>query len=65
MDRHLNDPYVKLSKLRSYRSRAAFKLLELDSKYTLFHPQMKVVDIGAAPGGWSQILADKTNSQEG
>ncbi len=57
LQRQLNDPYVAKSKLDGYRSRAAYKLLEINDKYKLFKPYMKVVDLGAAPGGWSQIAA--------
>lgn len=54
--RQQNDPYVKLRQKAGYRSRAAFKLLQLHEKYKLFSPNQRVIDIGAAPGGWSQIL---------
>ncbi|HAU29933.1 MAG TPA: 23S rRNA methyltransferase [Rhodospirillaceae bacterium] len=53
--RQLNDPYVQEAKSRGFRSRAAFKLEQLDDKYSLLKPGMKVVDLGAAPGGWTQI----------
>ncbi len=56
IDRHLNDPYVKKAQQLGYRSRASFKLLELQENDKLFRPGMKVVDLGAAPGGWSQVL---------
>ncbi|CDW91622.1 23s rrna methyltransferase [Stylonychia lemnae] len=65
MDRHVNDQYVKQANLLSYRSRAAFKLLEMDKKYQLFRKGMKVVDVGAAPGGWSQIIASRVDSKPG
>jgi 23S rRNA (uridine2552-2'-O)-methyltransferase len=52
---HFDDPYVKLSKQEGYRSRASYKLLELNEKDNLFKPGMLVVDLGAAPGGWSQV----------
>ena len=55
MKEHFDDQYVKKSQQDGYRSRASFKLLELDAKDKLFHPGMKVVDLGAAPGGWSQV----------
>jgi 23S rRNA (uridine2552-2'-O)-methyltransferase len=58
--RHVTDPYVRKAKEQGYRSRAAFKLLELDQKERLFHPGAIVVDLGAAPGSWSQIAAQKT-----
>lgn len=55
--RHLNDPYVKLSQQEGYRSRAVYKLLEIHEKDRLFQAGMRVVDLGAAPGGWSQLAA--------
>jgi 23S rRNA (uridine2552-2'-O)-methyltransferase len=55
---HFDDHYVKKSKELGYRSRASFKLLELQEKDKLFRPGMTVVDLGAAPGGWSQIAAE-------
>jgi 23S rRNA (uridine2552-2'-O)-methyltransferase len=58
--RHVTDSYVRKAKEQGYRSRAAFKLLELDSKERLFRPGAIVVDLGAAPGSWSQIAAQKT-----
>jgi 23S rRNA (uridine2552-2'-O)-methyltransferase len=57
--RHVTDPYVKQARKQGYRSRAAFKLLELDSKERLFRPGQTVIDLGAAPGGWSQVAAEK------
>jgi 23S rRNA (uridine2552-2'-O)-methyltransferase len=60
MQRHVNDPYVKRAQALGFRSRAAFKLLELDAKDRLFARGQTVVDLGAAPGGWSQIAVDKT-----
>jgi 23S rRNA (uridine2552-2'-O)-methyltransferase len=59
LQRHVNDHYVKKAKAQGYRSRAAFKLLELDEKERLLRPGMTVVDLGAAPGGWSQVAARK------
>ncbi len=53
--RQLNDPYVKRAKAEGWRSRAAFKLLELDAKFHLLKPGQRVVDLGAAPGGWTQV----------
>jgi 23S rRNA (uridine2552-2'-O)-methyltransferase len=53
--RQLNDPYVQAAKAQGWRSRAAFKLLELDDKYHLIKKGARVVDLGAAPGGWSQV----------
>lgn len=57
LQEHFNDFYVKESQKQGYRSRASFKLLELDRKDRLFRPGMTVVDLGAAPGGWSQVVA--------
>ena len=57
--RHLTDHYVKAARKQGYRSRAAFKLLEIDAKERLFRPGTTVVDLGAAPGGWSQVAAEK------
>jgi 23S rRNA (uridine2552-2'-O)-methyltransferase len=65
LERQLNDPYVAKAKALGYRSRAAFKLLEIDDKYHLLKPGMAVVDLGAAPGGWSQIAAKRVGSVEG
>jgi 23S rRNA (uridine2552-2'-O)-methyltransferase len=59
LKRQLNDPYVKLAGIKGYRSRAAFKLQELDDKFDLLKKGMIVVDLGAAPGGWSQIATEK------
>lgn len=55
--RHVTDPYVRKAKEQGYRSRAAFKLLEIDSKERILRPGLTVVDLGAAPGGWSQVAA--------
>jgi len=55
--RHLNDPYVAAAQEEGYRSRAAFKLLQLDEKFQLLKPGLRVLDLGAAPGGWSQVAA--------
>ncbi|MES9941763.1 MAG: 23S rRNA (uridine(2552)-2'-O)-methyltransferase RlmE [Candidatus Thiodiazotropha sp. 6PLUC2] len=58
LDRHFNDAYVKQAQKAGYRSRAAFKLLEIQEKDRIIKPGMRVVDLGAAPGGWSQIARD-------
>ncbi|MGY4289806.1 hypothetical protein ACVWXO_009072 [Bradyrhizobium sp. LM2.7] len=65
LERQLNDPYVVKAKALGYRSRAAFKLLEIDDKFRLLKPGMAVVDLGAAPGGWSQIAAKRVGSVDG
>ncbi len=57
LQRHLNDPFVSAAKEEGFRSRAAFKLLQLDNKFKLLAPGMRIVDLGAAPGGWSQVAA--------
>lgn len=57
--RQLNDPYVKEAKNRGYRSRAAFKILEINEKFKIFKRGYKVLDLGAAPGGWSQMAVEK------
>lgn len=62
LQRQLNDPYVMEAKRLHYRSRAAFKIIELDERFNLFHPGARVVDLGAAPGGWSQIASARVNS---
>jgi 23S rRNA (uridine2552-2'-O)-methyltransferase len=59
LERQLNDPYVARAQREGYRSRAAYKLLEIDEKYNVLKPGQRVVDLGAAPGGWSQIAARK------
>jgi 23S rRNA (uridine2552-2'-O)-methyltransferase len=59
MHEHLNDPYVREANRRGYRSRAAFKLQELDVRDHLLRPGMTVVDLGAAPGSWSQVLRER------
>jgi 23S rRNA (uridine2552-2'-O)-methyltransferase len=63
LDRHFNDEYVKKAQKAGYRSRAAFKLLEIQEKDRVIKPGMRVVDLGAAPGGWSQIARDLVGDQ--
>jgi 23S rRNA (uridine2552-2'-O)-methyltransferase len=58
LDRHFKDEFVKQAQKAGYRSRAAFKLLEINQKDKIFKPGIKVVDLGAAPGGWSQVARD-------
>ena len=65
LERQLNDPYVAKAKRDGYRSRAAYKLIEIDDKYRLLKSGMTVVDLGAAPGGWSQIAARRVGSADG
>lgn len=65
LERQLNDPYVAASKRDGLRSRAAYKLVEIDDKYHLLKPGIRVVDLGAAPGGWSQIAARRVKSLDG
>lgn len=62
LERQLNDPYVIKAKKEGWRSRAAFKLIEIDEKYHLLKPGFRAVDLGAAPGGWCQVAARKTGS---
>ncbi|MDB4225474.1 MAG: RlmE family RNA methyltransferase [Alphaproteobacteria bacterium] len=65
LQRHLNDPFVHEAKKKGYRSRAAFKIVEIDDKHKLFKVGQKVLDLGAAPGGWSQIAAERIGAIEG
>src|SRR5512140_1188162 len=65
LERQLNDPYVAQAKRDGFRSRAAYKLKEIDDKYRLLKSGQTVVDLGAAPGGWSQIAARKVGSADG
>ena len=59
LERQLNDPYVARAKREGFRSRAAFKLIEIDDRHRLLKPGARVVDLGAAPGGWSQVAAKR------
>jgi 23S rRNA (uridine2552-2'-O)-methyltransferase len=65
LERQLNDPYVAQAKRAGLRSRAAFKLIEIDDKYHFLKPGITVVDLGAAPGGWSQIAAKRVGAANG
>ncbi|MHB1110829.1 MAG: RlmE family RNA methyltransferase [Devosia sp.] len=64
LQRQLNDPYVAKARAEGYRSRAAYKLKELDERYKLLRKGMRVVDLGAAPGGWAQVAAAATGSTD-
>src|SRR5690606_10208268 len=64
LERHINDPYVQRAKLEGYRARAAFKLLEIDEKHHILKGARRIIDLGAAPGSWSQIAAKVTNSTD-
>ncbi len=63
MQEHLNDQFVKLANKEGYRSRAAYKLMELDDRDHLIRPGMTVVDLGAAPGSWSQVVVERIKGQ--
>jgi len=65
LERQLNDPYVARARRDGYRSRAAYKLLEIDDRHRLLGPGQRIVDLGAAPGGWSQVAAQRTRAKEG
>ncbi|MDC7743178.1 RlmE family RNA methyltransferase [Rhizobium binxianense] len=64
LQRHINDPYVQRAQLEGYRARAAFKLLEIDEKYHILRGARRIIDLGAAPGSWSQIAAKVTGSTD-
>ena len=59
MHRHLNDPYVRKAQQKGYRSRAAFKLAEIDDQDKLIKPGMCIVELGAAPGSWTQVVRER------
>jgi 23S rRNA (uridine2552-2'-O)-methyltransferase len=63
LQRQLNDPYVMAAKEQNFRSRAAFKIIQIDEKFNLLRSGMRVVDLGAAPGGWTQVVAKKIGKQ--
>ncbi|MDR3500902.1 MAG: RlmE family RNA methyltransferase [Parvibaculum sp.] len=65
LERQLNDPYVQAAKKEGFRSRAAYKLAEIDDKYHFLKPGGRIVDLGAAPGGWCQIAVARTHALEG
>lgn len=63
LERQLNDPYVHAARAKGYRSRAAFKLLDLDNRFHFLKPGARVLDLGAAPGGWSQIARHRVGQR--
>jgi len=65
LERQLNDPYVAEARTRGLRSRAAFKLMQIDDRYKLLKPGDSVVDLGAAPGGWTQVAVDRVGALKG
>lgn len=65
LQRQLNDPYVAEAKKRGYRSRAAFKLLQLDDQFRFLKSGARVIDLGAAPGGWTQVAVERTKPEKG
>jgi 23S rRNA (uridine2552-2'-O)-methyltransferase len=65
LQRHVKDPYVRKAREEGYRSRAAYKLLEINARERLLHPGARVVDLGAAPGGWSQVAAGMVRAKGG
>lgn len=65
LERQLNDPYVAQAKREGYRSRAAYKLIEMDDRFHLLKAGQRIVDLGAAPGGWAQVAAAKVGSAQG
>lgn len=65
IERHIHDPFVKRSRQEGYRARSVYKLIELDEKEHLFKPGMTVVDLGAAPGSWTQIVKERLVGQDG
>jgi 23S rRNA (uridine2552-2'-O)-methyltransferase len=62
LERQLNDPYVQRARAEGYRGRAAYKIIEIDDKFGFLKPGARVVDLGAAPGGWSQVAAARVNA---
>jgi 23S rRNA (uridine2552-2'-O)-methyltransferase len=65
LERQLNDPYVSEARRLGYRSRAAFKLIELDDRFHFLKPGARIVDLGSAPGGWAQAAAERVRAQSG
>lgn len=64
LQRQLNDPYVQAARRDGYRSRAAYKLLHIDERFEFLKPGLRVVDLGAAPGGWTQVVVDQLKPDE-
>jgi 23S rRNA (uridine2552-2'-O)-methyltransferase len=64
LERQLNDPYVAQAKREGYRARSAYKLIEIDDRFRLLRPGSRVVDLGAAPGGWAQVAVDRARSTD-
>ncbi len=64
LERQLNDPYVARARSEGYRARSAYKLIEIDDRFHLLAPGARVVDLGAAPGGWSQVAAERVGSTD-
>ncbi len=62
LERQLNDPYVRRAKAEGYRGRAAYKIMELDDKFRFLVPGARVVDLGCAPGGWTQVAVERVNA---
>lgn len=65
IERHINDPFVKRSRQEGYRARSVYKLIELNEKEKLIRPGMCVVDLGAAPGSWTQVVREKLSGKDG
>src|SRR5215470_8713838 len=65
LERQLNDPFVAEARRRGYRSRAAFKLMQLDDRFHLLRPGKRVVDLGCAPGGWTQVAVERVKPRPG
>lgn len=64
LERQLNDPFVHLAQEKGYYSRAAFKLIEINQKYKILRPGLKVIDLGAAPGGWTQVITQEVKPEK-
>jgi len=64
LERQLNDPYVARARKEGYRSRSAYKLIEIDDRFHLLRPGRRVIDLGAAPGGWAQVAVARTGSTD-